>query len=839
MPSSRPTPWLALSSVVLASIIGLYYISLFNGHTPSLDFEPVVSQQQSFKAPRANIWTELSIQEADEVHDFLDNIQTSFDFGPNGTRSIQSLEILRPNKTDALPYLDSDAHQPSRWAQLVAIERGDNQTAIAHYMVGPLPVGPGTIIKPLNFCFNSGRNYIRSPVLHDASLQEYLVFTLLNAYDVLEKLVGFGTKGSPGIEAGLRVSEAANSTFVGWINFFGTGERSGEWSLQPHGLYVKVKKNDNEPEEWVVSAWAYNGVVYDTVDALRKAMKSPNFQILPKTLEGPWTDSEDFEAQPYGRDIPPPVIVQPHGPRYQIDHEQKYVSWLGWTFYLATSGANGVALFDVSFQGSRILYSLELQEALSQYAGSDPGHGGLWFFDSYFGMGLWQIEMVPGYDCPVYATYLNTSYHWEGDTRHTQNSICIFEYTADHPLTRHTGPQSTTVSRNTYLVVRFVSTVGNYDYNLEYVFYLDGTMEVKYRASGYIISAFYPPWEDQNPSSNDDTSKSTQHHSNEYGYRIHDTVSTALHTHILNYRADFDIAGDPYNTFQRVDISPQTTSYSWDQPEIPQRNTMHLVAHNITSETSLNWPANSQSLYLISALNQTNKHSHSKSYRLMPGTMPGTPAHLATLNSTSLGAAASWATADLFITRQHDIEPSSSSPYSYLTPTDPLIDFSKFLDAEDTVQQDLVVYFNLGNHHVPNAGDVPNTLEHVSGSSVMFVPFNFADRDMSRESVSGVRIDGFMRESESVQDDKATDLRERADGKDTGGKYKVRYFGGHYDPEEEAEGQKLEGDLGHWAGGGKVGPWDDSQGKGQDDANVGNGKIRFVENMNPWILGGV
>ena len=803
---------------------------------------PVGSSQQAFEAPRLNVWAELSTQEADEVHNFLDNVQTSFVFGPN--RSIQSLEILRPNKTNALPYLDSHADQPSRWAQLVAIEHGDNQTDIAQYMVGPLPVGPETSIKPLNFCFNSGRNYVKSPVHRDTELQLYLLSALLDAYDVLEKLTGVGKPGFPGLEAAMRVTEAANSTFVGWLAFFGSGERSGEWSLQPQGLYVKVKRSQSEPEKWVVSGWAYNGIVFETVNDLRKAMKSPNFQILPQTLEGPWTDSEDFESSPYGRDMAPPVMVQPHGHRYQIDHEQKYISWLGWTFYLATSGANGVALFDVSFQGSRILYSLELQEALSQYAGSDPGHGGLWFFDSYFGMGLWQIEMVPGYDCPVYATYMNTSYHWEGSTRHTQNSICVFEYTADHPLSRHTGPQSTSVSRNTYLVVRAVSTVGNYDYQLDYVFYLDGTMEVKYRASGYIISAFYPPWEDQ--SFTNGSAATTKHQSNEYGYQIHDTVQSAMHTHILNYRADFDIAGDTHNTFQRADISPHTTSYSWDQPEIPHRNTMHLTTHNVTSETSLNWPANSQSLYLISALNHTNKYSHPKSYRLTPGTMPGSPAHLATKNSTALGNAAHWATSDIFITRQHDTEPSSSSPYSYLSPGDPLIDFSKFLDAEDTVQQDLVVYFNLGNHHVPNTGDLPNTLEHISGSSVMFVPFNFAEGDMSRESVSGVRIDGFMRESgdrEVVQDGGAKDLKERADGEVTEGKYKIRYFGGHYDPEEEAEGQKLEANLGHWAGGGKVGPWHRPQGEGQEGNEDGEeartGKIHFVENMNPWILGGM
>jgi hypothetical protein len=52
-----------------------------------------------------------------------------------------------------------------------------------------------------------------------------------------------------------------------------------------------------------------------------------------------------------------------------------------------------------------------------------------------------------------------------------------------------------------------------------------------------------------------------------------------------------------------------------------------------------------------------------------------------------------------------------------------------------------VVYFNLGMHHVPHSGDIPNTLMHTSSSSVMFTPFNFHDRDPSRLSSQGVQLD--------------------------------------------------------------------------------------------------
>jgi len=69
-----------------------------------------------------------------------------------------------------------------------------------------------------------------------------------------------------------------------------------------------------------------------------------------------------------------------------------------------------------------------------------------------------------------------------------------------------------------------------------------------------------------------------------------------------------------------------------------------------------------------------------------------------------------------------------------------MIDFSTFVDGESIVQEDLVVYFNLGSHHLPDASDLPNTLMHTSASSVMFTPHNFFDRDPSRQSSQGVRL---------------------------------------------------------------------------------------------------
>ena len=141
---------------------------------------------------------------------------------------------------------------------------------------------------------------------------------------------------------------------------------------------------------------------------------------------------------------------------------------MGFSFYLSTSQATALSLFDIRYNNSRIIYHLGLQEALAHYAGEEPVQSGLEFLDTLFGMGKMMFSLVPGLDCPGHAEYIDMSYHRGGKTYKNRNAICVFEYTSDAPLQRHTSAFGATVSRNTYLVVRSVSTVWNYDYTVRY-----------------------------------------------------------------------------------------------------------------------------------------------------------------------------------------------------------------------------------------------------------------------------------------------------------------------------------------------------------------------------------
>ena len=192
----------------------------------------------------------------------------------------------------------------------------------------------------------------------------------------------------------------------------------------------------------------------------------------------------------------------------------------------------------------------------------------------------------------------------------------------------------------------------------------------------------------------------------------------------------------------------------------------------------------------------------------------GNPAHLTIVNSTNLGKSATWSSCDLWVLKNHpDTEPGSAHHYNALEPLDPLVDFTNMVDDEIIEEDDLIVYFNLGGHHVPTSQDVPNTLMHTSASSVMLLPFNYFDEDVSRAVRQGVRIDrrpesrtpkgvgqgtGLGRiENEEIRRSSAR-TEEKLDTAEKKDDEQVTYFGGHYTKSVLVTEEMLNPDLSHY-----------------------------------------
>lgn len=799
-------PWLAFCAGVAFAVLALLLL------IPLLDSQSderiiISTTPHSFHAPKQNVFVDLTAEERASVTAFLhqrDDFPRHDDHSGSWTR-IDQIEVLRPNKSDVLEYYDENGSQPGRYARVSVVRYKSATAKLVDYMVGPLPLSSTTAVQPLTWSYKSGRNWIKTLIADPMLLYLWIANVGHGMEDITQDLLGAKVNlldpfSPESLVVGARPIAIEPEGMSLWLEFFRPGASSNAVSLLPQGLYVKLNMNSYDPDNWTTSELYYNGDSYANITAFRHAWESPGFVKLSRNLDGAWTDTEDFASKPHGRDQHPPLSVQPFGARYQLDRTQRYISWMGFSFYLGTLQSTGLSLFDVRFDGSRIIYHLGLQEAMAHYAGSEPIQSGLEFLDTFFGMGSQMFTLVPGYDCPAYADYLDMTYHNGNETFTNKKAICIFEYTSDAPLQRHTSEWSVTVSRNTYLVVRSVATVGNYDYTIDYLFYLDGSIEVKVRASGYIFAAFagHPQTQPSSPNADTNTdelrSRSTPpfpHPNHRYGYQIHPSASTSMHDHTLLFRADLDISPSASNdTFNIVSINPYTHTYPWDaSPTGPTtRNTMRLSHNLLHHESGLNYPPNANKMYLIQSP-ELNKWGENKAYRIHPGTGMGTPSHLTILNSTSLGRSAMWSQADLWVVKNKETETQGAHYLNYLSPEEPLVDFADIADGErlnvpadddedgddndksddnddegrrkrrgegasedpagqgGTTGDDLVLYFNLGAHHVPSSSDIPNTLMHTSASSIMFSPFNYFDEDVSKYTRQGVRVDASTREN--------------------------------------------------------------------------------------------
>lgn len=177
----------------------------------------------------------------------------------------------------------------------------------------------------------------------------------------------------------------------------------------------------------------------------------------------------------------------------------------------------------------------------------------------------------------------------------------------------------------------------DYDYNFDYIFSQDGSIEVKVRASGYISAAFYG-------------------YNQDYGYHISDGLSGSMHDHALTFKADIDIDGTE-NSLAVHSIVPVTKTYPWSNGIA--HNTMMLERDYITNEDQgrINWPKNGNAMYMIVDKESLNKYGEERGYRIMPG---HGVAHLTIQDSFNLQKSQSFATCHLYVIQHHDNERQAS-----------------------------------------------------------------------------------------------------------------------------------------------------------------------------------
>ncbi|KAJ7815617.1 copper amine oxidase [Mycena olivaceomarginata] len=376
-------------------------------------------------------------------------------------------------------------------------------------------------------------------------------------------------------------------------------------TLLPQGLFFKSDITAGiRPIGWV-----YGDIFYPTTEKFREAWNSPDFVKYKLNLPGSWIGSDRAGDLLPGDNIVPLLAIQPSV-----------------TFTRDT----GVRLFDIKRKRDRIIYDLGLQEAVAHYAGNDPVQSGTANLDTRYGFGL-----LPGYDCPAYSHFLNTTFHAvEISTTHRTNVMPDIRSEDTRWLTLHTS-KYLALTKKIVFTLRSVSTVGT---------------SIFWNFREWFVNSFVP-------------------------------------------KVDMDILGTD-NTFMKPRIVPAQVKYPWANKTRP---TMRLVRERVENEdqAKLFWPQNGADMFLVENSDMLNKYGEPRGYRIAPS-RGGAGMRLTIENSSDLIKSQAFATHSLYITKQKDTEVRATRPNNDYDPGKYLLFGSIELRSGNPLAQELFIGFLSG-----------------------------------------------------------------------------------------------------------------------------------------------
>ncbi|XP_074553674.1 primary amine oxidase, liver isozyme-like [Halichoeres trimaculatus] len=706
--------WALILFVLFSIILNIVLIGIHSSRAPKCSTKSVHPLRAKHDE-RSVVFADLTREEYTQVQQYMLQ-QKDLGISTNQiTKPSENflflIDLSLPKKADVLAYLDGGGSKPAREATVVVFHGAHGY--IKEYVVGPLP-------KPTKHRDVTEERYNTDlPITaRTVTVGEYaLIFSFLEEH-VFSKLTqlmkeSFDAGKDKHLNAFEQMPRGVQSgDRMTWISFF---RDMGGMYIHPVGFEVMLNHKSVNASEWKVERLLYNGQYFHTVEELKQKYEAGT---VKKIL---FKESSDYGSLKPKQKTPQigPQMFNVDGKRFSVSNN--HVLYLDWSFAFGLSSLTGARVFDVRFKGERIIYELSVQEAMSVYGSVTPGMMLTKFLDSSIGIGRFGHELTRGVDCPYDATYIDTFRYIDVPAPiRFRNSICVFEHNMGQPLRRHFADffhNSYGGMVNSALVFRTITAIGNYDYMWDFIFFQSGSVEAMVHATGYISSSYLV----------DGNLK--------YGHQVADKVLGNIHTHFINFKVDLDVLGQK-NFFQTKDMKYVNKSLPW----MPERHAMvpELVENQLKTEqeAALRYDQKTPR-YLHIASNKTNRWGHHRSYRLQVFSFTGD--HLP--ESQTDERAMSWARYKVAITKHKDSEQTSSSLYSQNNIWTPAVDFSKYIEDNESIEnEDLVAWVTTGFLHIPHAEDIPNTVTVGNGGGVLLRPHNYFDEDPSVHSADAVFI---------------------------------------------------------------------------------------------------
>ncbi len=453
--------------------------------------------------------------------------------------------------------------------------------------------------------------------------------------------------------------------------------------------------------------------VVDLVE--KKIIKIEEGAIVPVPMEPRPYDGRDREPVAHK----PLEITEPEGKNYTITGNM--IHWQNWDFHLSLDSRVGPIISTVTFNDNgkkrQVMYEGSLGGMIVPYGDPDVG----WYFKAYldsgdYGMGTLTSPLVRGKDVPSNAVLLNqTIPDYTGAPMEIPRAMAIFERYAGPEYKHQEMNQPNVSTERRELVVRWISTVGNYDYIFDWIFHENGTIGIDAGATGIEAVKGVTAKTMHDPSAKEDT---------KYGTLIDHNIVGTTHQHIYNFRLDMDVDGTN-NSLVAMDpeVKPNTAGG-------PRTSTLQINQYNIDTEQQAAQKFDPGTIRLLSNTSKENRMGNPVSYQIIPyagGTHPvATGAKFAP--DEWIYHRLSFMDKQLWVTRYHPNEmyPEGKFPNRSTQDTG-LGQFSK--DNESLDNQDNVVWMTTGTTHVARAEEWP--IMPTEWVHTLLKPWNFFDETPS------------------------------------------------------------------------------------------------------------
>lgn len=343
----------------------------------------------------------------------------------------------------------------------------------------------------------------------------------------------------------------------------------------------------------------------------KKVVKIEDAGVIPVPMKPTAYDGSDRKALTPPR---PLHITEPQGKNYTISGNT--LSWRNWAFHIGLNSRTGLTLSTVTYKDKgtprKVLYEGTLGGMIVPYGDPDVG----WYFKAYldsgeYGMGTLTSPIEPGTDAPQNAVFLDaTIADSSGAPMVIPNAIAVFERYAGPEFKHQEMGKPNVSAERRELVVRWISTVGNYDYLFDWVFAENGTIGINAGATGIEAVKGVKARTMADATAAEDT---------RYGTLIDHHIVGTTHQHIYNFRLDLDVDGEQ-NSLTELDpvVAPNTAGG-------PRTSTMQTVQRTVATEKQAAQKFDPSTIRLLSNPGKTNKVGNPVSYQLIPyagGTHP-------------------------------------------------------------------------------------------------------------------------------------------------------------------------------------------------------------------------